>query len=559
MAESVRLMKKARKSMNVCPICWMPLYYYVPAEKGVKFEGLDKWRELQTIFKSKHSFSLQNDTTTERSRNKVVFGYCDLFFSTKDSMCVNDSHLFHKSQSSADEELEVNNIWNVFTGTSEDEKTEYGMDFDTGVEHNAKTTDFYRNVCVENGLFKSSNGVFATYEKVCESNKHASGDSEEKIKLTNVENVFKQMCDTFAGCVDCNKKMSTFRYVKKIFDVFFPLETILRRFTMTRLDVMTHYIILSGLIKKDEHKSHGNFFLLNVDRIENRKSWKFRVIIIWCYLQILCCLWEEDETSEHFRHHKNYIFTGTADLYMAFIFYLMFRSVDNITRLEFISFESFHYFYTSYVPFYLKKHNDDHVDIVNISRVVLQTNIDLFRSPFHYIDSEIKNALRKQMEVLQIAVCDFWVSKMKYIAHYIYQTEKIPVGISSNGQSFMGLYEFFLPAYKALEIINKSTGKEGYVAVTLSIKGYSDFLGPYWYWFHFRQITAVRIKQLCKEFKDKMESGSLSVARKTGLKLWNDWFVLFDNHVKVLTAQPILRNDVRVYMVLKSKMISNKL
>jgi hypothetical protein len=556
MSDNVALKNKARKSLNVCPICWMPLYYYVPEEKGIQFRDLDIWRELQVVFKGKHSFSLENETTSEGVRNKEIFGACDLFFNENDMNFVHDCHFFHKFQSSVDKYLTVNNTWNRFTGNSDSEKTDYPMELDVDYEMGAKTQEFYEYVCIENGLFKSSGGVFKTYERVCEYNTR-SIDQENKIVFGNVDSVFRQMCDTFAGCIDCNKKMSTFRYVEVLFTSFFPHGTFLKQKVMLSKEIMTHYLILSGLIERSELviSSQGSY-LMNIEKRENRKSWKFRFMIIWCFLQILFSLWEEDETGENFGHHKNYIYTGTADFYMGFIFYLMFRSTDQMERAEFISFESFHYFYTSYVPFFLRKHRDDHIDVVNISREVLSRNMHVFICPNRIAGGvdHIRLSLREQMKILQDLVCDFWVVQMRYISLYVYDT--VSPGVPYHDFINMKLNEFFCPCYRVLSILNQCIGAErNSTKIKLSVKGYAEKIGSYLYWFHFRQITVVRIKQLCKEYKEMLERGFISVSRSAALKLWNDWFIKFDKTARDLTARKVQKNDVRVFMMLKNEMI----
>ena len=167
---------------------------------------------------------------------------------------------------------------------------------------------------------------------------------------------------------------------------------------------MMHYLMLSGMLHDDEVRND----VFTIQDEKSKKTWTLKYLIMWCSLQIKFCKWNINRTEGPIRHHRTYIDHGIMDFYMSLWFYALHclkyvqndRTVDlksvkkenetditfeqwlkedndtlaqnmqNFTATQPLEFEEFHYYYTSVLPFFIKRYYIPAYTCSNLSDMV---------------------------------------------------------------------------------------------------------------------------------------------------------------------------------------------
>ena len=348
-----------KDELNVCPVCWMPLI--VGEEGGVE---ADMWCEVQVLFKNKPSEVTEHKLSSERNRCLNVFGmpYAP---SNYDS-----AHFIHRS-SQGKNLVPWNNFWKYVKGSELVDNRKFPME--TDAREPGKKADFFSYVCLGRGLFASASDPLSSFFE--------SFTRERQFNFTRSEMVLDHLFGVFACCKDCNSKMTINAYTKDLFDLVFPPELYHKKQGLFDAGVSdttgskrprrdefaakfdtdncVSYLMLSGLLSEDElgKDAMGAFDgQYSVSIKARRETWQFRVVFIWCQLQILFCQWKRSSLDIPFEHHVGFVYSGTADLYASYILYAMHcASTPSDSGQQNITFSSFHYFYSSLYPQFVRK------------------------------------------------------------------------------------------------------------------------------------------------------------------------------------------------------------
>jgi len=592
------LEKRAKLANNICPICWMPL----SIGEGKVAEC---WRAVQMAFKGKPAFSIRNPNGIgDVSRPVKAFGINPLTGSTQ-ANC-EQCHYVHFSMFG--DHSDLNNLW-------------YGCEFFQNIpmcNNEAEPTKldvFYSGIREDRSIFSVavSNPKFNDYIR------NALEDDNSNWKMITILAV--KMFRFFPGCTDCNSHMTISKLIETLFDQLFPSDTYVSRFPAPDAPVqnppihqrpknkfrksrkkkefdveeMIHYLMLSGMLKAGiDVQNISRFSIADLDR---RKTWTLKYIIMWCALQIIFCQWNIKQTAGSIGHHRNYMFFGTMDFYMSLWFYALHclgstekpQSMDLTTiKKEAIErtytddketlaenmapytikkpldFEEFHYYYTSVFPFFLNKHYPNGKIHSNLSLSVfsLGDGPDFDASSSTLVGLErpdiLLNAVRNNLGLVYEKVFTAWGNYVSTFSAMIHNDFAIPSDedlVLSVLRANIGL--FFI---KPSEIIAKRGVKE---RLNLDIDTFIDHQSPYWYWFHFKNITMPQIRRLCREYDRETLQGQASPHFKPDrvvcITLWRRWFQLFDARVRALGASAERQPVVRGLLELRSRMIADRL
>ena len=595
----IALEKRAKLANNTCPICWMPL----SIGEGKVAEC---WRAVQMAFKGKPAFSIRNPNGIgDVSRPVKAFGINPLTGSTQ-ANC-EQCHYVHFSMFG--DHSDLNNLW-------------YGCEFFQNIpmcNNEAEPTKldvFYSGIREDRSIFSVavSNPKFNDYIR------NALEDDNSNWKMITILAV--KMFRFFPGCTDCNSHMTISKLIETLFDQLFPSDTYVSRFPAPDAPVqnppihqrpknkfrksrkkkefdveeMIHYLMLSGMLKADGdvHSDTFNFSIADEGR---KKTWTLKYIIMWCALQIIFCQWNIKQTAMSIGHHRNYMFFGTMDFYMSLWFYALhclgpttissgkdltivkkeplehaFRddketlaeSMVPYTNKNPLEFEEFHYYYTSVFPFFLTKYYPDEKRHSSLSLSVfsLGDGPDFDASSSTLVGLEhpdiLLNAVRNNLGLVYEKVFTAWGNYVSTFSAMIHNDFAIPSDedlVLSVLRANIGL--FFI---KPSEIIAKRGVKE---RLNLDIDTFIDHQSPYWYWFHFKNITMPQIRRLCREYDRETLQGQASPHFKPDrvvcITLWRRWFQLFDARVRALGASAERQPVVRGLLELRSRMIADRL
>jgi hypothetical protein len=293
-------MDMAKDGLNVCPICWMPLYI------GDGDEA-DAWCQVQVLFKNKPSQSTEHPFTTERNRPSHVFGlpYADI-------NC-QGCHFVHRS-AQGKSLIPWDNYWADIKGVV-GEDDEYSMQINR-LEPN-KNEKFLKAVCLEKSIFKLTDGGTKLFDYI-----------KKPINQASFDAAIRRLFTVFPGCKDCNGKMTVNEFIEPIFNLLFPKSTYSKKSVADARATFDNegrvcYLMLSGLLAEQTELIAVGDGSFRIATHERRISWRFRVMLVWCQLQILFCMWKWASLPTLFGHHVGYIYTGSADLYVSFILYIM--------------------------------------------------------------------------------------------------------------------------------------------------------------------------------------------------------------------------------------------
>ena len=593
------LEKRAKLANNICPICWMPLSI---GEGRVA----DCWRAVQMAFKGKPAFSVRNPNGIgDVSRPVKAFGINPLTGSTQ-ANC-EQCHYVHFSMFG--DHSDLNNLW-------------YGCEFFQKIpmrNNEAEPTKldaFYSGIREDRSIFSVAvlNPKFNGYI--------VNALSDVNSNWNTITILAVKMFRFFPGCTDCNSHMTISKLIETLFDQLFPSDAYISRFPAPAAPVqnppiyqrpknkfrksrkkkefdveeMIHYLMLSGMLKADGdvHSDTFNFSIADEGR---KKTWTLKYIIMWCALQIIFCQWNIKQTAMSIGHHRNYMFFGTMDFYMSLWFYALHclgptiissgkdltimkkepleytfqddketlaESMVPYTNKNPLEFEEFHYYYTSVFPFFLTKYYPDEKRHSSLSLSVfsLGDGPDFDASSSTLVGLErpdiLLNAVRNNLGLVYEKVFTAWGNYVSTFSAMIHNDFAIPSDedlVLSVLRANIGL--FFI---KPSEIIAKRGVKE---RLNLDIDTFIDHQSPYWYWFHFKNITMPQIRRLCREYDRETLQGQASPHFKPDrvvcITLWRRWFQLFDARVRALGASAERQPVVRGLLELRSRMIADRL
>ena len=593
------LEKRAKLANNICPICWMPLSI---GEGRVA----DCWRAVQMAFKGKPAFSVRNPNGIgDVSRPVKAFGINPLTGSTQ-ANC-EQCHYVHFSMFG--DHSDLNNLW-------------YGCEFFQKIpmrNNEAEPTKldaFYSGIREDRSIFSVAvlNPKFNGYI--------VNALSDVNSNWNTITILAVKMFRFFPGCTDCNSHMTISKLIETLFDQLFPSDAYISRFPAPAAPVqnppiyqrpknkfrksrkkkefdveeMIHYLMLSGMLKADGdvHSDTFNFSIADEGR---KKTWTLKYIIMWCALQIIFCQWNIKQTAMSIGHHRNYMFFGTMDFYMSLWFYALhclgpttissskdltivkkeplehaFRddketlaeSMVPYTNKNPLEFEEFHYYYTSVFPFFLTKYYPDEKRHSSLSLSVFSLgdgpDFDVSSSTLVGLEHPdiLLNAVRNNLGLVYEKVFTAWGNYVSTFSAMIHNDFAIPSDedlVLSVLRANIGL--FFI---KPSEIIAKRGVKE---RLNLDIDTFIDHQSPYWYWFHFKNITMPQIRRLCREYDRETLQGQASPHFKPDrvvcITLWRRWFQLFDARVRALGASAERQPVVRGLLELRSRMIADRL
>ena len=261
-----RLNKLVKRSFNLCPISWMPVCV------GKRGDEAKLWCCVQVAFKNKPSESTENTLTTERNRRLHAFG-----MPFADYNC-NGAHFLHRS-SNVQGAMDWDSVWlNPPINDTAPVKFElYGVE-------PRKSGRFFKTTCVENGIFN----------KLTDSASSAAPSEISLFKLIQdgfdvklFDPVVLRIFTLFAGCKDCNGKMTINEYTADLFDLFYDRTMFELKTTGDGTDsqpktrrwnpgvnndcfsneVSIHYLLLSGMVNSaDINETNGTFYVKDLSR-----------------------------------------------------------------------------------------------------------------------------------------------------------------------------------------------------------------------------------------------------------------------------------------------------
>lgn len=488
---------------NVCPICWIPL------KTGTTVDD-EKWKAVQMAFKGKPSFTIRDLSGYKLSRPVYAFGLNRLVYSKKQENA-EACHFVHYSQKG--NEQYVNDYWNVFSA---------GAVAQNDIQHHNTSIDIVdkREFCrklVEHGLLDATQK--ATVDIFLESQFGDNGN------FGNVDLLRQKMTGKFAGCVDCNSKMTVADRLGTVFDMCFDgggYYNLRGRRTKVKTGEMMQYLML-GCVLQDEDVNFDTAQYTVSSGSMRRKHWVLRFIITWCAIQILFCRWKIGATDYHFQHHLAYIYMGVMDFYISLWLYALHcvGYVENSSHR--VDFEEFHYYYTSCYCIYAKRGGARNPLNYNNLECYVLTKCDNERSdtlggmnpPDPRAVNEHSDIQRRMMAIIN-DVHSFWDREMKEFCNKIHNSLRPNPPVVS-------WPDFFLNPTRIRAITTAM--REQSNATGLDIGNCCRILGREWYWFHFKHITFAFMTEICRRYDESVRGNTPAHAMR--MCLWRRWYRRF--------------------------------
>jgi hypothetical protein len=305
------------RSCNQCPICKMPINVNPEQTDQTISDDMNwdlRWRSVQAWFKSKPAIFLDD---SKGNRHIHVFGIFPGIGKRTESS--NKCHYLHTSASGGG--ANFNGIWTLCD--LQDGQTTFTRTFD-GFEANIRTNTGYLQKLIHAGsIFSTITDLTAgfLFDPTHVNTPH----------LIAIINTMRSK--TFAGCWDCNNKMTQMNFIKPLFDAQF--ETILNiRNRDAKLNVKMNYILLSMQLNTENVvKGDGspittgptNKYAYTISPAMQR-VWNLKLGIAWCLMMIVFSHWNARKLEPKYRHHEIYILNGSADFYLSLLLYLVYRA-----------------------------------------------------------------------------------------------------------------------------------------------------------------------------------------------------------------------------------------
>ena len=277
----------------------------------------------------------------------------------------------------------------------------------------------------------------------------------EAMNFFSRNGVMHKLQQTFPGCRDCNSKMTVTKYISPLIHVLafndavfmtdengilklqtpiarpmsatissMPAASGIRgkrprsavdRIVKNSLNIETamNLIILCGMLDNRDtiNVIDNKIVSLQVTDKDRALSWRFRYTLMWCMLQILFSQWEDVRVSPLFRHHLCYLYNGIKDFYMSLLFFIL--HCANGKSDSGLSFEAFHFFYSSHLPFYLMDKPENLTKCHSLSELVMK-DLKFNRDSFD------KSTVQGDFDKLKRRLSDFWKSHYKPLSDLIH-------------------------------------------------------------------------------------------------------------------------------------------
>jgi hypothetical protein len=490
------------------------------------------WRQTQFWFKGKPSYSL--DDVGPRNRN--AFGPAPGLGTRDTQRNANDCHFLHKSASEG--MTTFNGLWDMFPGDPR------------GGEETFQLCVFPNEKPVKEQTFSDKLNI--TYSVFADLEPNQSDNVADRFMWTECRFNRAQMdrtagvisTGTFAGCWDCNHKMTqmtlipmfyghSFLYRQDIDELFYIITGTPTEKRDLLLNAQIYYLLMQAMLRKDNvidgstRQAHveGGWQQIKVTPDQQGK-WKFKLIILWCLLMILLSNWNVTTLRHTASHHTNYIFAGTSDFYVSLIMYTTY--IANFEgRGAPLSFEEFHYFFMINFVFYLKSkrllvdntrtHNINNsltTAIMNPAACItpqwgsmnLGLGMQQHADPNHFLRSA-----KQDMIVLYAGITRFSSAHLKPLCLHLYDPT-LP-----DDQ-----YGDYFPALTTVLRIRRDISTIPHT----SIQAYADYLTPAMYWFHFKSITMPQISHAVKLARD--------MGTEEGKRVMDLWFKHASNNARHL-------------------------
>ena len=509
----------ARSEFNLCPMCWMPLY--LDQKKPADLS----WELVQVLFKGKPAFSIEADGY-KHERPKLVFGISRLHPGAT-SNC-QDCHFIHESVFTQLDRFV--NPWDRDVVNGEPKRIDNVRDLTIQMTNFGYSVEdipsFHAKISVRDGLWT---GVCDFLQCFPEGNP-TDGGVERNMAHFSQNEVMKTIMGTFAGCRDCNSKMTVNSYILPLFtiltkgvdlgDVEAEPEAGRNKSKRKRVKVtatkvlkkdqgvadffddekMMFYVLLCGMIEEEDAiftvtLDPGDSYSVVVINDGSRcASWRFRFVLLWCLLQILFSVWENAKTSPVFRHHLSYVYEGIQDFYLSFILFSLHCANGRfLISGSHMQFSTFHFFYSSHLPFFLMGGAGNPHSLNSLSGLILEG------CRFNF--QRNKGDVRRQFDQIKQKIKLFWMSHVKPLSDFLH------------GRADVGQYaNFFCTPVSATSMTEQST------RIPLDVESFSRyFTGGPGYWFHFKTITMRNIEADCGLY---FNTGTIPTVNQ----VWAQWY-----------------------------------
>lgn len=545
---------RIRMSFNLCPICWMPLA--MDSENPLCVID-KKWEDVGVTFKGKPAFSIKHPGQA-RSLARHVFAFGTM--SIAPSRCnYQKCHFVHYSMVGNHDRLA--NYWKyhdhsqkggIITRVAVDDdgldtiKDRVMRSTPNTVPFEGDFDAFFSLVCVEKGIFENA---LSESSDMC----NILNPPSAKLNYNKINQLVDRMKDFFIGCCDCNANMTISEYVQSVFVlIFFPSfydgrlslslkKRLLNEFKQKmKIEHIIHYILLSGILYAGDLFSEDRVVKFHVRDPRRRATWQMRYVLVWCALQILMALWKYNSMDNLIAHHKNYIFLSVADFYFSLMLFALHEGLKLEKETDSgITFESFNLFYSSHMAFF-RRH-----PLSNLSMLVLGIN-DMQQCGARYsrpLFDDTANAtatVKRQLGEIMNGVARLWTTDFCKVSLLINQD---PTEAT--------VTRFFVPAPRVVQFNTCLRN------APLNVQTFADALHHTWYWYHFKYITMPSIAKLCKIYEHEIRPirpGQQQDNRpysSQGVRVWKQWYRLFDQNVRALGARADNGLSVRALLAVR--------
>jgi hypothetical protein len=335
----------------------------------------------------------------------------------------------------------------------------------------------------------------------------------------------EELFGRFAGCIDCNSKMTIANFVARSFDLVFPNGTYAvgahpagGRHKPANTEEMIHYLMLSGCLKSGDLAADRQTFSVQGDPFR-LQSWTLKYITMWCVMQILFCKWHMGDEGPVLWHHMDYLYVGVMDFYMSVWFYALHCLGFVEGSRHPVSFMEFHYFYCSLMPQFLKSVGAWAGDPMNLSLTTMHTDDlsnyrDAWKFPNRDRATDLETMQRQAGDIMN-DMKRMWTNHIQRLSDQI-----------NAGRGLQGPHAGFF--IDPPNIKNKRDGAVGAAnAKAMSIASFSALLGRQWYWLHFKTITQRRITLLARDYDAHLSQNHGTLAADTRVQLWRQWYRRF--------------------------------
>ena len=497
----------AKKSMNSCPICKMPLYI------GDTTRSDALWRQTQYWFKGKPSFVLDDIG----ARNRNAFGPAHGIGIRNPNKNANACHFVHVSASEG--QTTFHGLWDKFADPR-------------GVDKKFNLCPFLNETQMKDNRFSErlniTYSVFADLEPT--HGDHAVDsflwDVINTAQVTRAVGIISK--GTFAGCWDCNHKMTQMKLIHELYSVSFgDTEDIARMFTHTpavnadqrqelMLNAEMYYILMQGMLKRDNVfvpvRAPGGPAVIYKDlrmqqvniTPDQQCKWQFKLAILWCLLMILLSNWNISDQKVSTRHLMVYIYAGTSDFYLSLVCYLIYIANFRHATRDPLSFEEFHYFYATNFVFHMKRKGmlveDPLTPLSNSLTAAIMHPLAFTQASWPSANlgndmqqkrpSHLYDGAREDIATLYRGIVKFSDNYLKKLCNHLYDDRMDAT-----------TFDEYLSSLENIQVIDNHISR----IPGTTIQEFVDYLGDSMYWYHFKNITMPQIAHDVKLARDTVE------------------------------------------------------